>query len=193
MKIRGGWFLTIAALSLALVFVSSVRGDRDEEKVRWDILGFDAGTNSVVAGGPASATAADGSQITLTGSGTFDPGDADSATGGGTWQIQGPGGGAIRKGKYQVTRLVRFDVAPGTLVGAGVNDGIGNINDTHAGLVVLAVRYSDGSRGVLVVSCSLIGTPANVFEGVTASKGAVDFVNFVAPPAGTLFHIRKED
>jgi hypothetical protein len=159
MKIQGRSFLTIAAISLSLLIVSAAKGAERETGVRWDILAFNAATNSVVAGGTAAATAADGSQITFTGTGTFQPGDPDDVTGGGTWRIQGGGSGA-----YRITRLVRFDRAPGTLVGAGVNDGIGNLNDTHAGLVFLAIRYSDGSHGVLVVSCALIGTPANILR-----------------------------
>jgi hypothetical protein len=56
--------------------------------------------------------------------------------------------------------------------------------------VFLAIRYSDGSGGIL--SCNLpVGTPASVLEGVTASKGYTDFFN---PTTGnTVFHIQHED
>ena len=97
-----------------------------------------------------------------------------------------------------VTRLVRFDVAPGTLTPA---DAIGNKADARAGLAVLSVRYSDGSRGVLVVSCHLAGppgSPESIFEGITASKSFVDYFNRVPPSAGvnanrTAFHVLRGD
>jgi hypothetical protein len=192
MKIERWWLLTIAALSLSLLFVSNVRAN-DETRARFDILGFDATTNSIVAGGSASSTAADGSQITITARIFFEPNDSGDATGGGTWQTQDVNGAVTGSGTYNATRLDAFDAAPGTLVGAGVNDGIGNIADAHAGLAVFTIRYSDGTRGVLVSSCSLIGTPAAIFEGFTATKGAVDFAFFVPPAVGTAFHIRAED
>jgi hypothetical protein len=51
---------------------------------------------------------------------------------------------------------------------------------------------SDGSRGVLSVSCGLNGTPANVFEGIIASKGFVEFwdqsVNDLIAN-GRIFHV----
>ena len=57
----------------------------------------------------------------------------------------------------------------------------------------MSIDYSDGSRGILVVSCHLAGTPDSVFEGITASKGFVDFWNREAPVDGrdgnrTVFH-----
>ncbi len=66
---------------------------------------------------------------------------------------------------------------------------------SSAGLVVLSIAYDDdGSRGILVVSCHLVGTPDSVFEGITAPKGFVDFWNREAPAGGvdanrTVFHI----
>jgi len=45
------------------------------------------------------------------------------------------------------------------------------------------------------VSCHLVGTPDSVFEGVTATKGFVDYWNREAPPAPpgnadrTTFHV----
>src|SRR5260370_7516515 len=52
--------------------------------------------------------AADGSSITLTGTGTFAPNDPDEVTGGGTWAVSTGGGGT-----FQVTQLIRFYLAPG--------------------------------------------------------------------------------
>lgn len=163
--------------------------------VRWDITNLVSGVIS--AGGTAKANANDGSEITLTGSGTFvapagGGGTSGAATGGGTWATTGSIGSA--SGTYEVTGLVRWQEAPGTLPVA-ITDLIGSKADARSGLVVLRIAYSDGSQGILVISCDLpVGTPSWVFEGVTASKGFADFWNRVAPVAGVnanrnIFHV----
>ncbi len=157
--------------------------------MRWDIISVDFSTGTLSAGGIASARANDGSKITLTGSGTFrsNPGNPQDVTGGGTWQT------STGSGTYQVTEFVRFEVAPATP--PLPHDNIGNRADNRAGLLVVRVAYSDGSEGTLVVSCHLVGTSDAVFEGVTASKGFVDYWNREAPPAPpgdanrTTFHV----
>ena len=71
--------------------------------------------------------------------------------------------------------------------------------DARAGLAVLRIAYSDGDQGVLVVSCDQPGTPTNlpIFEGITVTKGFVDYWNRVAPesvpPFGnrTTFHVLR--
>jgi hypothetical protein len=108
-------------------------------------------------------------------------------TGGGTWATNTP----RASGTYTVVGFVRYDEAPGTLAGSGVIDNIGDIRDTHAGLGIFSILYSDGERGVLLVSCNLgPETPPIIYEGVSATKG---FVNYFAPvlpgdPNATLFH-----
>jgi hypothetical protein len=157
--------------------------------MRWDLISINFSTGTVSAGGIASARANNGSEITLTGSGTFrsNPGNPQDVSGGGTWQT------STGSGTYEVTDFVRFEVAPGTF--PLPHDNIGNPADARAGLLVVRVAYSDGSEGTLVVSCQLAGTPAAVFEGVTASKGFVDYWNREAPPAPpgnanrTAFHV----
>jgi hypothetical protein len=91
--------------------------------------------------------------------------------------------------------LVRFDVAPGAF-GAGTIDNIpgakGDLTDVRAGLLFVRIAYSDGSKGVLVVSCMLPnGSPAQIFEGITASKSYTDYWNRL--PHITLFHILSQD
>jgi hypothetical protein len=80
--------------------------------------------------------------------------------------------------------------------GFGGTDLVGNDKDSRAGLVVLEIKYFDGSLGVLVVSCMLNGTPGNVFEGIVASKGFVEFwdqsVNNTIT-GGTIFHVLHEE
>jgi hypothetical protein len=184
--------LLIIALVVAPLAFTGVGQADDETVFRWDIINLSA-TFNVSAGGNASAKANDGSTITVTGSGTFETSAGnDDVTGGGTWQTSSP----AASGTYKVTRLVRFDLAPGTFPAA--SDSIGNPADARAGLAVLSIRYSDGSRGILVVSCHFNGTPDSVFEGITASKGFVDYWNRVAPAPGvnanrTAFHVVKGD
>ena len=82
-----------------------------------------------------------------------------------------------------------------------------DLSDHRAGLLFVRIAYSDGSKGVLVVSCHLNGgpdfvarpaAPASIFEGITASKGYTDYWNRVPPIAAvdgnrTLFHILSQE
>ncbi len=171
----------------------------DDSRVRWDIINVDFSTGTLSAGGKASARANDGSKITLTGSGTFGSGDEGGVTGGGMWTTFNPTGTQTATGTYKVRRLVSWVTAPGTP--PLPNDNIGIRADESAGLAVLGIRYSDGSRGVLTVSCHLVGTSDAVFEGITTTKGFVDYWNREAPvgpptPVNadrTNFHIVRED
>ncbi len=180
---------------------ASAEASTDEQKVSWDIISIDFSVtpHPVTSGGVASALANDGSKITLTGSGTFrsNAGNPQDVTGGGTWHTFASGGASTGSGTYQVTGLDRFVVAPGTPPTTNL-DRIGTAADARAGLVFLRVAYSDGSRGVLAVSCHLVGTPDAVFEGVTASKGFVAFWNRMAPSGTvdanrTVFHVINEE
>jgi hypothetical protein len=84
---------------------------------------------------------------------------------------------------------------------AALTGTIGKNQDERGGLAVLRVRYSDRSQGVLTVSCNLDGAATvAVFEGITATKGFVDYWNRVksestpaAPATATLFHVLSED
>jgi hypothetical protein len=165
--------------------------------IRWDIITFTSASPPTLGDGFASALANDNSAITLTGSGTFvaptdGSGSSRAVTGGGTWETFS-GAGSTGSGIYKVTGLVRWEEAPGSLAGGtGTVDTLGSLEDTHAGLAVLRIEYSDGESGVLAVSCTLPGSPAGIFEGITASKGFVDYWNRVAPIGmdanRTLFH-----
>jgi hypothetical protein len=174
-----------------------------ESRYRWDFPAFSA-SNGVVtlsAGETASALAQDGSMITLKGFGTFAVGD-DDVTGGGTWTTV-DSHGKVSTGNFVVTGLVRFVLAPGGLPPT-FHDTIGDVTKTHAGLVHLRVDYGDGSKGILIISCAAPGAPPTMFEGITASKGFVDYWNRVAPmepmpgmpPSGpnfTIFHLLSEE
>jgi hypothetical protein len=180
---------TLIALAISGLAVGVVSGV-DNHKIRWDIVSIDFVAGTVDEGGTASALAADGSMITLTGSGTFraNPGNSQAVSGGGTWST------STGSGTYWVTGFVDWHEAPG--VAPPLTNLIGDPADARAGLVTLRIAYSDGSDGVLVVSCHLVGTPDSVFEGITASKGFVDYYNAVLPTDGvdanrTLFMVVK--
>jgi hypothetical protein len=191
--------ISLILLVLPLIFALSARadgdGDRRETTYRWDIIKIpNSNPPTVFEGGFASALADDRSSITVTGHGTFEPREPDEVTGGGTWTTFAPDGITVTgSGTYRVRKLIRFDLAPGVLT--GVVDNIpgakGDLTDTRAGLMFVKIAYSDGSKGVLVFSCGLDGSPASVFEGVTASKGYTDYWNRV--PGLTLFHILSQD
>ena len=189
MNSRAVWRSGIAVLFLTvLLTIAAPAANAQAKHVRWDIISI-SGTGVISAGGSTFATSVDGSKITLTGTGTFvaPPGSqesSDAVTGGGTWKIDKPSA----SGTYEVTGLVRFDEAPGTLVGEPLTDTIDDLEDTRAGLLILSILYSDGERGILVLSCTLDGTPAIVYEGVTASKGFVNFFTPVLTEGQNLFH-----
>ena len=193
MRIDRRWHLMIAAVALLLVVGITAWSDDDQHEItfRWDVVGVDTSTKppTIVAGGTDTAAAVDGSTISVTGSGTFVVGESDEVTGGGTWKTVASGG-ATAKGTYNVTALVRFDLAPGTFLTLPLLDGIGDAAEARAGLAVLRIAYSDGSRGFLVVSCHLGGTPNAVFEGITATKGFVDYMNRTS--GATLFHVVRD-
>jgi hypothetical protein len=186
----------IAAVGLILLTFAGgaggAGGHPDGPNFRWDIVSIDFAAGTVSAGGVAAALAHDGSQIVMTGSGTFNPDRPRRVTGGGTWRTFGPGGAPTGSGTYKVTRLANWVPAPGTP--PPLTNRIGDPADARAGLVHLQIAYSDGSTGVLTVSCHLVGTPDSVFEGITTSKGFVTYFDRVAPVPGvdanrTLFHV----
>ena len=167
----------------------------DENKVRWDLISVNFVTGTLSAGGHASARAADDSKITLTGSGTF---STDGGTnGGGNWTTFNPAGEQTGTGTYRTRGLVTWVSAPGTP--PLPHDNVGDREDQSAGLAVLRIRYSDDTGGLLTVSCHLNGTSDAVFEGITTTKGYLDYWNREAPPAPpgnanrTNFHLLTED
>lgn len=190
----------IAALAVALTGGAASSANRQgsgDQKFRWDIISVNFATGTLSAGGQASARANDNSKITVTGSGTFVQGEDEEVTGGGTWATFDSSSTPTGNGTYRVRGLVSFTLAPGTP--PLPHDNIGNLADNRAGLAILRIRYSDASKGTLVVSCHLVGTPDSVFEGITASKGFVDYWNREAPPPPpgnanrTTFHVITDD
>lgn len=194
---RARWMIVSAVMLVVAGVVGAnaiAGGGGGIKKVRWDIVSIDFENGEVNEGGPASALANDSSKITLTGKGTFVPGEPKNVTGGGTYKLFDPDGNESESGTYAVKRLLFWRVAPGE--GPPLEDNIGNPDNRSAGLVYLKVKYSNGNPGVVVVSCRLVGSSASMFEGITASMGFVDYYNAQAPMDGvdenrTLFHVRR--
>src|SRR6266516_2829488 len=117
------------------------------------------GTNTFLdAGGFDWAKASDGSQITLTGSGTWltisGHAKPQAVTGGGTWEtFDSSGASSTGSSTYAVKGGFGFTVVPGSTPAAGTIDSIGSTDDSRSGLLILRVLYSDGEEGVLTVSC----------------------------------------
>jgi hypothetical protein len=182
-------FLGLVVPLAGLVFLllslltSGASGGSSNTKYQWDIINFDFATSTISPGGLASAFAthsgdsAHTGKITVTGHGTFrsNSGNPQDVTGGGTWQTFDGSGNPTGSGNYQVTGFVDFHVAPGSLPPA-VTDLSGNKPDVRSGLAVFKIAYDDGSTGTLIVSCDLpVGSPSDMFEGITATKGYVDY------------------
>ncbi len=195
-KVRICWVLGIAFALVALSVVGGVARASEKSTIRWDIVRVDFATLTVSPGGHASAHTIDGSRIRLTGSGTFEPG-GDEVTGGGTWRTFDASGTQTGSGQYRAMRLVSWYAGPGTLPCPPITDNVGNCADVSSGLAVLQIRYSNGGVGKLVVSCRLpVGPSPSMYEGVTASKGFVDYFfpeDAEATGNGTAFHVTPED
>lgn len=191
------------SVPFALLLVAGLASNAaaQAEHVRWDIVSVNfVPPLTVSSGGQASARANDNSKITLTGGGTFvapggGAGTSAAVTGGGNWTTYDAAGVATAAGTYEVTGLVRWDRAPFEPGGPPPREDLIDEGVRSTGLAVLRILYSDGDRGVLVVSCTGVTAPPSLFEGITASKGFVDYWNREAPAPGidanrTLFHVR---
>ena len=189
-RLNVGWSTTIL-IALVILATCGSNAWAQAEHVRWDLVTITG--NTVAPGGTDSAQAQDGSTIFMTGSGTFVApskngnsfGSNGSAKGGGAWTITGPHASA---GTYEVVGLVRWEREPGHHLPPFITNDAVDDGEPSSGLAVLRIEYSDGERGILVVSCNLPPPRADMFEGITATKGVVDYK---MPVAGvTLFHVR---
>jgi hypothetical protein len=194
----------LCVLALVLVIGSASAAWGGTREVRWDLVRIQE--ENAVVGGVAFAMANDGTLITLTGSGAFVLGGhvgskAHGVTGGGTWETRGLAGQHAARGTYAVTDVVAFEVGPPVPAETALpfNDLVGDPNDVAAGLLVARIAYSDGTDGILVVSCRLEGmadagfqmATAMMFEGVTVTKGFDAFWRTfrISDSNRTLFHI----
>lgn len=161
-RIRLGWVLVFAVMLSSLLGAGVVARADGQNTLEWVIVG------------QGLALAADHSQLLVSGSGTFVLGDPQEVTTNtGLWQTRDRLGSVTGSGTFQVTSLIKFDPAPGAVANPSI----------RAGLAFLRISYSDGSQGILVVSCQLPGTPPSVAEGVSASKGFTNYWSGFSSPA----------
>jgi hypothetical protein len=176
---------------IAMMTAAAPLASAEAAKVKWDMISVTFGTTTILnPGGSATAIASDGSTLTITGTGTFvspaSGGTSSAVTGGGTWTVVSPSG--TTTGTFVVTELVQWHQTTG-FAGFGLVDSVGNINQAVGGLAVLRVAYSDGTTGVLTISCNAPADPFAVFEGMIASKGAVQYWNPSIFTYFSLFHV----
>jgi hypothetical protein len=150
------------------------RGRNEVLRGRWDLARILPGTLTAATGGTGTASAENGSRITLTGGGTFNL-PSGRVTGGGTWQTKDASGAITGSGWYRVRSLVSWNVSPGSLTCPPFGDTIGNCEDARGGVLVLVIDYSDGTEGVLTFSCRLFGAPDSMYEGISTTKGFVHY------------------
>ena len=175
--------------------VNGVSAQDNAATYRWDIFQFidDEPFMEPFAsgeGGVAYAYAQDGTIIMLTGSGTFQTGDPDAVTGGGSWTtFPAHGLAPTGEGTYTVTELISFVEAPGTIPPV-IGDTIAERTDARAGLAVMRIVYADADgnpagSGVLTVSSRLAkDSPVSIFVGVTVTKDFTAFWDRYEPVRG---------
>jgi hypothetical protein len=173
---------------VAVTSASGLSGQRSGHIVRWDFAQVIQGTG-LAGGTDVGLDEASGDTMSLTGSGHAKPA-RHSAFGGGTFVHTDADENEVAHGVYVVTGFVSWTSLAGTF--PAPVDGIGNIAQAHAGILVLDVRFfpEGGSPvdGVLTINCHFPDTPAEIEEGFELSLGAFNFT-----PAGgvTLFHVFK--
>jgi hypothetical protein len=103
-------------------------------------------------------------------------------------------GTAFAHGVYVVTGFRAFENAGGTLVGTGLTDGIGELDETTGGILWLKVHLVPSSGpahdGVLSVNCALPGGRPGIEEGITLAVGTLTFTQH---GGATLFHVVRGD
>jgi len=171
-----------------LLAPEAVLAQAEVDHLRWDLVAV--GSGAVVPGGTDVATdAASSDMVSLTGSGFARP-DEGTASGGGTFVHRHSNGTEVAHGVYVVTGFKSFQNAGGTLVGTGLTDAIGRLDETTGGVLSLDVSLlPDGGSplaAVLGVHCSLPGS-SPVVEGATLSVGNFNFMQ--TEGSLTLFHV----
>lgn len=199
--VLGFGLAVVLAATASLLFSVATGASSDSQRMRWDIIQL-SGTPpnlTVYPGGKASAladgsSAANPNKITVTGSGTFNLGNPSDVSGGGHWATSGQDVGT-HDGTYTVTGLISFELAPGSTPPQFIDKVTGVNANFRGGLAFLRIAYSDGSKGVLAVSCHppAGSPPPSIFEGITASKGFVNFWNRVAPSGAPPFSLGNNE
>lgn len=183
---------TLAVLGPAMLPAAALAAESEPSVglLRWDLVAIRDGV--VIAGGTdVGLDAASGDTVRLTGSGQAEPHEKE-ARGGGTFVHAHASGKVRASGVYVVTGFRGFRNGGGTLVGVGLRDGIGELEETGSGILTVGVRLIPDSgsphEGVLRVNCNLPGTAFPTKEGIelTVDGFPLDF----KPHGGvTLFHL----
>ena len=183
-------FLSVGAAAAAGVLIAPravLADDEEVELLRWDLVHFPQ--HVVLPGQDVAKDAASGDVVTLTGSGEVEP-KKGIATGGGTFVHSHSDGTEVMHGVYTVTGLTSFTPAGGTLVGLPLRDGIGTLDQTMGGELVMAVALMPSTGGALTgtleVDCTIPGVELHIEEGVNLSVGSF---HFEKAGGATLFHI----
>jgi len=156
----------LLATSTAPVFATDANGNHDKYQ-------FVSGMPPVE--GPDVAMAANGSTVSLRGTGIFHAGPANTASGSGTYTIMDAAGHTLASGAFTVTDVLGFvDYGSGTPQGfpANIHGGEGKFDVTLAGV----------GSGVLTVTCLLGSPPAGKDEGITLILG--NGMNFTKSTSG---------
>jgi len=117
---------------------------------------------AVPAGSSDTAGAADGSTLTLSGSGQLKAGPGHFANGGGTYTLTR--GGQTTSGSFTVTGIGGF-----VSYGSGAAQGLPA--NFFGGQAKLSVSLDNGSSGLLTITCQLGAPPAGHTEGITVILG----------------------
>ena len=150
-------FLLACAIGLGLVGIltaaaSATNAGDNHAKYVWVV-------GAVPAGSSDTARAPDGSTVTLKGHGMLEAGPGHFANGGGTYSMSSGGSGT-----WTVTEVLGF-------VSYGSGSAQGLPANFFGGQAKLRVALSNGSSGVLTITCALGSPPAGHMEGVTLILG----------------------
>jgi hypothetical protein len=188
-RLLGAGAVGTLGVLLAPSTVLAKGGHSGPELLRWDLIDINGGV--ILPGGIDVAQDAGGDTGSLTGSGQATP-HAGDAFGGGTFVHRHANGTEVAHGIYWVTGFNSFEDLGGSLAGAGVIDGIGDIEDTSGGILSMKVHLratsGESADGVLEVHCELPGgemTP----EGIRLKVGPFDFKQ---KSGATLFHVLQD-
>lgn len=133
--------------------------------------------------GKPFAQAPDGSTITMSGAGGWDPAIA-AAAGGGEYVITDPEGRPVEHGTWTVTGFVSFEQLPGWLGIPGLDEegwqGPPG-SPSFAGFLEVRVELEGLGEGLLTAWCLMPETPMpgdHVSDGITLTGGGFDFSDY---------------
>ncbi len=199
LKISRRRFVAAGAMGTlgALLAPETVFADENQPQlIRWDLVSIADGV--ILPGGTDLGIAGNGDTVKVTGSGDAKPAE-ETATGGGTFEHRNKHGVLVASGVYFVTKFNSFTKPGGTLVGAGLTDGIGTLDHTTGGELSMTVHgildappalIGTTADAVLGIHCNLTGDPT-IKEGITLSVPALN-ITFLQDTGATLFHVLEE-